>query len=162
MSQHIALVKGDDNVEIGNWTGIGENILIVTDPEREGDHAEKTYIGNDCYIGNNVLIRKGVTISDGSFISHNCEINNDCPPFSIWKVNEDGETVQCGYRYCEEVIEFLLKICWWNWNEEKLQNNRWIFTEPLHKYNTINQKLSCSQHCLTNLQEMYENITSCK
>lgn len=75
-------------------------------------------IGNDVFIGMNVSILDGITIGDGAVIGAGAVVTKDVAPFSI----------VCGvpakhirYRFSEEQVEKLLKIQWWNWDDEKLK-----------------------------------------
>ena len=39
-----------------------------------------------------------------------------------------------GYRFKEETIRQLLKIKWWDWNENKIKKNKVFFDTDLNKY----------------------------
>jgi virginiamycin A acetyltransferase len=76
-------------------------------------------IGNDVFIGANVTILDGITIGDGAIIGAGAVVSKDIPPYAV--------AVGCPvtiikYRHSPEVIEKLLRIKWWNWDSEKLQN----------------------------------------
>lgn len=85
-----------------------------------------TEIGNDVWIDYNVTIKCGVKIGDGCIIYANSNITKDIPPYSI-VIGNPGIIVK--KRYCDEIIEKLLKIQWWNWSEEKIKENKTFFTE---------------------------------
>jgi len=74
-------------------------------------------IGNDVWIGSDVKIMSGVTIGDGSVIAANAVVTNDVSPYSIVG-GVPSKLIR--KRFCDEVIEKLLKIQWWNWEKEKI------------------------------------------
>jgi virginiamycin A acetyltransferase len=76
-------------------------------------------IGNDVFIGANVTILDGVTIGDGAIIGAGAVVSKDIPPYAI--------AVGCpiiikSYRFGQETIDKLLKIKWWDFNENELMN----------------------------------------
>jgi len=137
------------NVEIGIYSAIGKNIEINNVNNLD------IQIGHDCFIGNDVKIKSGIKIANGCFIAPKCCIEEDCPPFSIWRIDADsGKTIQRGFRYCPEVINFFEEIEWWNWNEDQMKRNKDIFIIPFHDYKSIKQYLSYSEISLMNLDEL--------
>jgi acetyltransferase-like isoleucine patch superfamily enzyme len=74
-------------------------------------------IGNDVFIGANVTMLDGVVIGDGAVIGAGAVVSKDIPPYAI----AVGAPIQIiKYRFSEEQIESLLKICWWNFNDAEL------------------------------------------
>jgi len=74
-------------------------------------------IGNDVFIGMNVIILDGVTIGDGAIIGAGAVVSKNIPPYAI--------AVGCpikikSYRFNEVTIDKLLKIKWWNFEENDL------------------------------------------
>lgn len=74
-------------------------------------------IGNDVWIGSDVKIMSGVTIGDGSVIAANAVVTNDVSPYSIVG-GVPAKLIR--KRFCDEVIEELLKLQWWNWKKEEI------------------------------------------
>lgn len=74
-------------------------------------------IGNDVWIGYNVNIMSGVTIGDGAVIGSGSIVTKYVEPYSIVAGNP-AKLIK--YRFTSEDIEKLLKIQWWNWEEEKV------------------------------------------
>lgn len=72
-------------------------------------------IGNDVFIGSNVTVLDGVTIGDGAIIGAGAVVSKNIPPYAI-AVGCPIKVIK--YRFSEEVINELLKIQWWNKNEE--------------------------------------------
>lgn len=74
-------------------------------------------IGNDVFIGMNVIVLDGVTIGDGAVIGAGAVVSKNIPAFAI--------AVGCpikiiGFRFNNEIIEKLLNIKWWDFNDEDL------------------------------------------
>lgn len=82
-------------------------------------------IGNDVFIGMNVTILDGVTIGTGAVIGAGAVVSKDIPPYSV-AVGCPIKVIK--YRFNENTIQKLLKIRWWDWPEEKLQDvERYFF-----------------------------------
>ena len=77
-------------------------------------------IGSDCLIGTEAMIFGGVTIGHGSIVVARAVITKDVPPFSIVAGNP-AKIIR--YRFEKNVIDQLLKIEWWNWEKEKVEQN---------------------------------------
>lgn len=74
-------------------------------------------IGNDVWIGGNVTIMPGVTIGDGAVIANRSHVVKDVPPYTIYGGNP-AKFIKCRFR--QDQIEELLKIKWWNWEYQKI------------------------------------------
>ena len=77
-------------------------------------------IENDVWIGSNVTIMSGVRIGCGSVIAANSHIVKDVEPYSMVGGNPARLIKQ---RFSHDVIDKLLKIQWWNWDDEKINSN---------------------------------------
>jgi len=89
------------------------NIFSCTPQTSNGD----VVIGNDVWIGNNVLILSGVRIGDGAAIGNSSLVANDIGPYEIRAGNK---AVFIRKRFSDVQIEALLKIKWWDWEDEKI------------------------------------------
>lgn len=83
-------------------------------------------IGNDVWIGMNSIIMRGVTVGDGAVIAAGSVVTKDIKPYSIVA---GVPAKHLRYRFTEEQIHQLLKIQWWNWDEEKIHENVHLFYE---------------------------------
>ena len=88
----------------------------LSDLKLKGD----TIIGNDVWIGQNVTILPAVHIGDGAIIGANSVVAKNIPPYSV-TVGNPCEVKR--KRFDEDLIEYLLKIKWWDWNAEKIFKN---------------------------------------
>lgn len=81
-------------------------------------------IGNDVFIGANVTILDGVTIGDGAVIGAGAVVSKVIPPYAI----AVGSPIRIlRYRFSEEQIAALLRIQWWNWDDERLKDVESMF-----------------------------------
>lgn len=95
-----------------------------------------TIIGNDVWIGQNVTIMPGVHIGDGAIIGANSVVAKDIPAYHI-AVGNPCRIIK--KRFEDELIEYLEKIQWWNWEDEKIFNNlENICSNNLEKIKEIN------------------------
>ena len=88
----------------------------LSDLKLKGD----TIIGNDVWIGQNVTVLPAVHIGDGAIIGANSVVAKDIPPYSV-AVGNPCEVKS--KRFDEDLIEYLLKIKWWDWSAEKIFKN---------------------------------------
>ena len=77
------------------------------------------FVGNDVWIGANCIIFEGVNIGDGAVIAAGSIIRKDVPPYAVI----GGVDKIIKYRFSDEVIQKLLKIKWWNWDDKKIKEN---------------------------------------
>ena len=83
-------------------------------PATKGD----VIIGNDVWIGNGAIILSGVTISDGAVIGAGAVVTKDVPAYGIVAGNPARLVKK---RFDEDIVQRLLKIAWWNWEDDKIQ-----------------------------------------
>lgn len=93
-------------------------------------------IGNDVWIGEDVFITSGVIIGDGCCIGAKSVVTKDLPPYSIC-VGSPCKPIKM--RFSENVINFLIKIKWWNWSENKMRNNKKFFYTNLNTIHDVSE-----------------------
>lgn len=121
-------------LKIGNFCSISEDVTIFLGGEHEintissypftlKNHYTKgnVKIGNDVWIGQSTIILSGVTIGDGAIIGANSLVTKDVEPYSVVGGNP-AKFIK--YRFDEETIERLLELKWWNWDIQKIIENR--------------------------------------
>ena len=84
-------------------------------------------IGNDVWIADNVTIMSGITIEDGAIIANNSHVINNVEPYSIVGGNP-AKLIK--YRFSTEQIENLLRIKWWDWEDEKINQFAPLLCNP--------------------------------
>jgi serine acetyltransferase len=77
-------------------------------------------IENDVWVGATSTIMSGVKISNGAVVAGGSVVVKDVPPYAIVAGNP-AKVVK--YRFSEEQIEKLIKISWWDWEEQKIRDN---------------------------------------
>ena len=85
-------------------------------PKTNGD----VIIGNDVWIGTDVTILSGVKIGDGSVIGTHSVVVKDVEPYTIVGGNPAKFIKK---RFNDDVIERLLELKWWDWDDEKINRN---------------------------------------
>ncbi len=97
----------------------GKNVLKKNFVELDFEPYEKTVIGNDVWIGINVVIKGGIKIGDGSIIGAGSVVTKDVPPYTVVGGVPAKEIKK---RFKDSEIESLLKIKWWDLNDDKLND----------------------------------------
>lgn len=144
--------RGDD-LQMGKFCSIAENVSLIS-----GNHAynyvttypfksvkmwhnqwlplddiedhiwnDKTIIGNDVWIGQGVVIKGGITIGDGAIIAANAVVTKSVPPYAIVGGNP-AKIIK--YRFSEAQIKALLKIKWWEWADETINDQLYKMMSP--------------------------------
>jgi virginiamycin A acetyltransferase len=76
-------------------------------------------IENDVWIGAKSTIMSGIKIGNGAVVGSSSVVTKDVPPFAI-VVGNPAKVIK--YRFTEDQISSLLKIAWWDWEEERIKN----------------------------------------
>ena len=140
--------KGDvEDVSVGNYTQIAEGVRFIDRddhpsiqypnlvsnypfstkkqvagyPRQNLRHASgeiKVIVGNDVWIGKDAKILSGIRIGDGAIIGMEAVVAKDVEPYSVVVGNPAREIRK---RFGDEIIETLLEIKWWNWNDDTVR-----------------------------------------
>ncbi|STO13898.1 CatB-related O-acetyltransferase [Flavobacterium hibernum] len=78
----------------------------------------KISIGNDVWLGRDVTVMSGITIGDGSVVAANSHVVKDIEPYSIYGGNP-AKFIR--YRFSSEIIEMLLELKWWNYDDSIIE-----------------------------------------
>ena len=104
------------------------------------EERKKITIGNDVFIGANVTVLDGVTIGDGAVIGAGAVVSKDIPPYAI-AVGCPIKIIR--HRLPQEQIDKLLKIEWWNFGGDQLQDEEKFFFDIesfIRKYEVAPEK----------------------
>lgn len=101
------------NIFSGGWEKVTPTVKQLP---FKGD----TEIGNDVWIGQNVTIMPGIKIGDGAIIAANATVTKGVEPYAIVGGNPARLIKK---RFSDELIELLLKLQWWNWDEQRIFDN---------------------------------------
>lgn len=83
-------------------------------------------IGNDVWIGARCILLNNVKIGDGAVIGAGSIITKDVPPYAVVV----GANRIVKYRFPQDIINKLLKIKWWEWEDEKIKESFKLFPDP--------------------------------
>ena len=91
--------------------------------------SNKVKIGNDVWIGANAFINcsRVTEIGDGAIIGTGAVVLENVPPYAI-VVGVPAKVKK--YRYTPEQIEVLLRVKWWDWDDETLRKNARLLMHP--------------------------------
>lgn len=84
------------------------------------DNKGDIVVGNDVWIGYEALITAGVTIGDGAIIGSRAVVTKDVPPYTI-VAGLPAKPIR--RRFCDDVVNKLEQIRWWDWDYEKIKAN---------------------------------------
>jgi len=75
-------------------------------------------IGNDVWLGWQCLVLSGVKIGHGAVVGARAVVTKDVPPYAVVG-GVPARVIKM--RFPPPVIERLLRVCWWDWPQEKLR-----------------------------------------
>ena len=97
------------------------------------DHTDKgdVVIGNDVWIGTGATILSGIKVGDGAVIAAKAMVTKDIPPYAI-VVGSPARIAR--YRFDEATISALLDLRWWDWPDDKVDENLpLLMSDDIHK-----------------------------
>jgi len=153
----ISIIPPPEGVYFGNFCAIGPNLKIIGinhdydypalqytfykkyfnqfHPGRQKITKKyskgKIVIGNDVWFGDDVTILSGGEIGDGCIIGASSIVTKKLEPYTICVGNPCKEIKK---RYNDDIINFLLKCKWWNWDDNKIKNNQKFFNTNLNDH----------------------------
>ena len=83
-------------------------------------------VGHDVWIGARAFVRDGVKIGNGAVVAAGAVVVKDVPDYAIVG-GVPAKIIR--YRFPPEMIEQLLKIQWWNWSSDKLNQSQQFFVK---------------------------------
>ena len=137
----VLLFKKNDRVVIGKFCSIAVGVKIIASGEHNykavssfpfyahylKKNIEKdTYtkgevnIGNDVWVGANAVILSGVKVGDGAVIAAGSVVTKNIPPYAI-VAGVPAKVIK--FRFNQDIVDQLLKIQWWNWDKQFLNDH---------------------------------------
>ena len=83
-------------------------------------------IGNDVWIGAVCILFNNIKIGDGAVIAAGSVVRKDVPPYAVI----GGVDKIIKYRFNEKEITKLLKVRWWDWDDDKIKNHLHLMYDP--------------------------------
>tara|TARA_R110002110_G_scaffold25329_3_gene94101 strand:- start:4186 stop:4797 length:612 start_codon:yes stop_codon:yes gene_type:complete len=87
----------------------------------------QTTIGHDVWIGAGVFVKAGVSIGDGAVVGMGSVVTKDVPPYGIVAGNPASLIRK---RFSEEIIEGLLRLQWWHFDDIDLKRIGPLVSNP--------------------------------
>ena len=143
---HLRIMGPHSDVYIGKYCSIAENVIIdagwghnlkyistypfdifIQKGEKSVFTKGDVRIGNDVWLGADSIIMSGVAIGNGAVVGARALVTHDVPDYAI----VGGVAARIlGFRFIPEVVQKLLKIAWWNWDEAKIHANAHLISSP--------------------------------
>lgn len=148
---------GNEEIRIGKYCSISQMVkllaggnhrtdLVTTFPldtmiggQKGGAEGDRSYVGggkgieikNDVWIGYGATIVGNVTVGNGAVIAAEAVVFSDIPDYAI-AVGNPARVNK--FRFPSEVIEELLRIAWWDWEDALVAARRDWFYRPVHEF----------------------------
>lgn len=88
----------------------------------------QSVLGHDVWIGQNALIMDGVNIGTGAIVAAGAVVVRDIPDYAI-VAGVPAKIIK--YRFDEDLRQKLIQTKWWDKQEDWLQKNYSLFSDPL-------------------------------
>lgn len=88
-------------------------------------------IGHDVWVGSRATVVGDLTIGNGAVIGAGAVVLGDVPPYAVVEGNP-AKVVRM--RFSPSVIESLLRISWWDWDDSTIAARADWFTRPIVEF----------------------------
>jgi acetyltransferase-like isoleucine patch superfamily enzyme len=143
---HYTSINGPFNargtVTIGKYCAFGQYVAIISNNHKTSMLNQQVWlqirlgappcstqkgpirIGHNVWIGDQAVVLSGVNVGHGAVIAANATVTKDVPPFAI-VAGSPARVLK--YRFPKTIIDQMLSIQWWDWDEDKLNRNVALF-----------------------------------
>jgi len=144
----------EDRISIGKFCSIADHVTIISGGEHRTEtvstwpftffmfpelaqtmptnrRTPPTTVENDVWIGYGAQISGGARIGSGAVIGAGSVVRSDVPPYAIVAGNP-ARIMR--YRFSRDAIKALLRICWWDWPEDRIRANVEWFHRPVQDF----------------------------
>ncbi|MCR4584386.1 MAG: CatB-related O-acetyltransferase [Lachnospiraceae bacterium] len=140
------------NFQIGKYCAVSDGVYCGIDMNHDyksvsmypPDYQEHVYndrfqskrkgqiiVENDCWLGHGCRILSGVTIHNGAVVGTDAVVAKDVPPYAI-VVGNPARIIK--YRFEQSIIDELLRIAWWDWDEDVIKSRIADFELPSEEF----------------------------
>jgi len=110
---------------------IYSRLMDSADPTEHGGKPVGITVANDVWIGRDALIMPGIHIADGAIVAAGAVVTANVPPYAIVG-GVPAKLIR--YRFSEDIIEQLLVIRWWEWDDEKIKQEAALLMGPIERF----------------------------
>ncbi|NQT22074.1 MAG: CatB-related O-acetyltransferase [Candidatus Omnitrophica bacterium] len=158
------IVAKHNSIKIGNYTSVAHNVSIV-EFFHNTQHLSTSFlnrklsgrpslldtyskgsieIGSDVWIGAGAAILSGVKIGNGAVIGANSVVNKDVPDYAVVAGNP-AKILK--YRFDKSIIDNLLRIRWFDYDLEAIENLGDTINHPLalETIEYVKKRLGCNE-----------------
>lgn len=128
ISWNVSIGGANHNMERLSLTPVHRIFTDTPAESYESFEKENVSIGNDVWLAAGSTVLRGVTIGDGAVVAAGAVVTKDVPPYAI-VAGVPAKVIR--YRFSDEIVQALLRIKWWDWCEEKRQNAKRLFEQPV-------------------------------
>lgn len=127
IARNVSMQTFNHNTKKTTTYFIGQN-FFKEKWENERISKGEIIIENDVWIGAHSVILGGVKISNGAVIAANSVVTKNVEPYAIVAGNP---AITIDYRFDSEIIDKLLKMQWWNWDDQLIKENKVFFENEI-------------------------------
>lgn len=151
-------VRGVGPAQVGRYCAIGDNLRIMTSNHdlygsvniqvalqhritgrRGADLAPGVVVEDAVWIGDNCTLMSGIRVGAGAVVGTGAVVTRDVEPYSI-VVGVPARPI--GTRFASEVVDELLAVRWWQWDEDRMRRHREFFELDMRSA-TVGQIRQC-------------------
>lgn len=140
------LIKGSGVCRIGRYCALGDGIRIITSnhdmtaanmqvdvQNRHGfrelmQPRQPVEVGHNAWVGDAVILLPGAKLGPGAVVGAGAVVTKELPPFAV-AVGNPARVLRL--RFAQEIIDQLLEIAWWDWDEARIGRNAALFNADL-------------------------------
>ena len=115
----------------------GRNFLKKNFADIPYSPSETVEIGNDVWVGDGAYIKAGIKIGTGAIIGAHAVVTHDVEAYAVM-AGVPARPIK--KRFDNNVIERLLELKWWDWEEEKLRKYGPYFQSPEKLFEALSKE----------------------